>query len=139
MGESLFKAVSMLLTDDQEEVDSEDVDVDVVAVGETTVGRRRAQKPRIEVTRRVSMTLSLKRSHADREVVITEVVVAAAVDVVAVEDIAVDQDQAVKALEMSLALMEMTTMKGIALVKAIDAMAEGVDEATQVDDHDDSE
>jgi len=137
--ESLFKVASMLLTDDQGEVDSEDVDVDVAAVGETTVGRRRAQKPRIEVTRRVSMTLSLKRSHVDREVVITEVVVAAAVDVVAVEDIAVDQDQAAKALETSLALMEMTTMKGIALVKAIDAKAEGVDEATQVDDHDDSE
>lgn len=137
--ESLFKAVSMLLTDGQEEVDSEVVDVDVVAVGETTVGRRRVQKQRIEVTRKVSMTLSLKRSHVDREVVTTEVVVAAAVDVVVVEDIVVDQDQAVKALATSLALMEMTTMKGIALEKAIDVKAEDVDEATQVDDHDDSE
>jgi len=135
--ESLFRAASTLQTDDQEEVDSGVVDVVVVVVGETTVGRRRDQKLKIEATRRESMTLSLKRSHADREVVITEVVVDVEEDVVAVEDIAVDRDPAVKALETNLEQTEMTTMKEIALVKAI--VVNGVDvEATQADDHDDS-
>jgi len=135
--ENLFKGASMLQTDDQEEVDSGVVDAVVVVVGETTADRRKDQKLKIEVIRRESMTLSLKRSHADKEVVITEVVVDVEEDVVGVEDIVVDQDPAVKALEMNLEQMEMTTMKGIALVKAI--VVNEVDvEATQADDHVDS-
>jgi len=135
--ENLFKGASTLQTDDQEEVDSGVVDVVVVVVGETTAGRRKDQKRKIEATRKASMTLSLKRSHADKEVVITEVVADVEEDVVAVEDTAVDQDPAVKALEMNLEQTEMTTMKGIALVKEI--VVKEVDvEATQADDHVDS-
>jgi len=135
--ENLFRGVSMHLTADLEEVDSEVVAGDVVAVAATTAAWRRVRRLKIAVTEKVSMTQNQRRSHVVREVVTTEVVEDAGVAVEGEEVIAADQGPAAKVLETSLALMEMIITRVIAMVKVIVVREVDV-EATPADDHDDS-
>lgn len=138
--ESRCKEANMHLTADLEEVDSGGVVEGVVGVVEATAVRKRAQRQKIVATRRESMTLSQRRSHADRGADTTEVVgdVGAGVEVVGA--IAVDQEPVAKGPETSLVPMEMTTMKVIAQAKVIEgAKAVDEEEVTQVDDHEDSD
>jgi len=135
--ENLFRGVSMHLTADLEEVDSEVVAGDVVAVAATTAAWRRVRRLKIAVTEKVSMTQNQRRSHVVREVVTTEVVEDAGVAVEGEEVIAADQEPAVKVLETSHALMEMIITRVIAMVKVIVVREVDV-EATPADDHDDS-
>jgi len=135
--ENLFRGVSMHLTADLEEVDSEVVAGDVVAVAATTAAWRRVRRLKIAVTEKVSTTQNQRRSHVVREVVTTAVVEDADVGVEGGEVIAADQEPAVKVLETSHALMEMIITRVIAMVKVIVVREVDV-EATPADDHDDS-
>jgi len=131
---NLCKEVSTLLTDDLVAVDIVDVVVGVDVVDETTVVRRKDQKRRKEATKRANMTLSLRRDRDDKAVVTTGVDVVAVVDVEVVVDIDDDRDPAARDQEMNLERTVMITMK---VMMVSDARV--VAEATQADDHADSD
>jgi len=131
---NLCKEVSTLLTDDLVAVDIVDVVVGVDVVDETTVVRRKDQKPRKEATRRESTTLSLRRDRVDKAVVTTGVDVVAVVDVEVVVDIDDDRDPAARDQEMNLERTVMITMR---VMMVSDARV--VAEVTQADDHADSD
>jgi len=131
---NLCKEVSTLLTDDLVAVDIVGVVVGVDVVDETTVVRRKDQKQRKEATKRESKTLSLRRDRVDKAVVTTGVDVVAVVDVEVVVDIDDDRDPAARDQEMNLERTVMITMR---VMMVSDARV--VAEATQADDHADSD
>jgi len=135
--ENLFRGVSMHLTADLEEVDSEAVAGDVVEVAATTAAWRRVRRLKIAVTEKASTTQNQRRSHVVREVVTTEVVEDAGVGVEGEEVIVADQEPAAKVLETSRVPMGMIITRVIAMVKVIVVREVDV-EATPADDHDDS-